>query len=1000
LFQAQLAYIIFTSGSTGRPKGVPVPHAGAVHLVDRARERVGFGAGDVWTLVHSFGFDFSVWEIWGALSQGGTLVVVPLDVAQAPHQLAELIRRESVSVLNQTPSAIRALTEILAPGSLPGSLPSLRRVICGGEAFPRELADELLGWGVPLWAFYGPTESTVWAAAGQVEAGEGGAGSVPLGRPLADHRLYVLDDGLAPVPVNVSGELHIAGPGLARGYFGDPALTAERFVPDPFGEAGERLYRTGDLVRRLPSGALDFLGRIDHQVKLRGFRIELGEIEAVLARHPAVAEAAVLLRRDLPGGDGLVAYAVPSAGSSAGAAEFQSYLAQRLPAYMVPAAFQILGSMPRSANGKLDRKALAALSLERTDGGAAKAPRTPAEELVAGIFTEALHLDRVGIEESFFELGGHSLLATHVAARVRALFSVELPLRTIFEAPTVAALAARIERRLAGGPDRTPERSPAIQPVQREGRLPLSFAQHRVWLLEQLQPGTALFNIPLAVRLRGELDRGLLTAALAEVVRRHETLRTAFHEVNGEPVPVFSPSAAPAFPIIDLQGLPAAAREREAERLALAEAQRPFDLGRSALFRSILIVLAAGEHLTLLTLHQLVGDGRSMRLLIGELGALYTAFRAGRPSPLPALAVQYADFAAWQRRHLSGDLLESELAWWRATLTGMPRVLDLPADHPRPPVRSVRGAVRTFAIERKTLDGLSKLSRQHGTTLFMILLAGFAALLQRVSGDGGQDDLAVGTPFAGRVRPETEPLIGFFLNTLALRVDLTGSPDLPALLQRVRETTLAAHAHQEIPFERLAEDLAPDQDLSRPPLVQVRFALRNAGAPILELPGFGLEVSPVPTGTAKLELTCSLTETDHGLAGTFTYARDLFDGPTIERLAAHFGRLLAAVVADPYRPLAELPLLSSGERHQLLTEWNDDGRAQVYVLDKRLEPVPLGCWGELYIAGGNGLTQGDQRLVRTGEIVRRLPNGDLELRSPGREEAAAEIDVAEGVGWS
>jgi len=879
-----LAYLIFTSGSTGQPKGVAIPHAGAVHLVDRARERVGFGPGDVWTLVHSFGFDFSVWEIWGALSQGGTLVVVPLEVAQSPEQLAALIRRERVTVLNQTPSAIRALAEVVEPGDFP----SLRRVICGGEAFPRDLADELLTWGIPIWAFYGPTESTVWAAAGQVTSESEGSGAVPLGRPLADHRLHVLDEGLQPVPAGAPGELHIAGPGLARGYFGDPALTAQSFVPDPFGAPGARLYRTGDLVRRLPTGTLDFLGRIDHQVKLRGFRIELGEIEAVLARHPAVQETAVVLRDDLPGGPGLASYVVGNGGED----PLRAWLHERLPAYMVPASFTFLESMPRTANGKLDRKTLAALPPERSERmelgnpSEADAPRTPAEELVAALFAEALDLPRVGVDANFFELGGHSLLATQIVSRIRAVFGVELPLRTVFEAPTVAALTRRIERKLAGtdadGRETLPP-IPLLAPDERQEQS-LSFAQERVWRFEQSQPGTALYNVPLALCLRGDLDRTTLTAALAEAVRRHETLR-ASGEVR--------------FPVVDLESLHAALREEEAERLSLEEAQRPFDLPTG--FRATLIALAPREHLLVLVLHQLFGDGRSMRLLLNELGALYVAFRAGRPSPLPELPIQYADFAAWQRRHLTGERLASGLAWWRAYLDGMPRALDLPTDRPHPAVRSVRGAVHDFAIEGETFRAVASLARRRGATPFMVLLAAFAAVLQRFT---GQDDLAVGTPIAGRTRPETELLIGLFARTLVLRVDLGKNPSFLELLGRVRESTLAAHAHQDVPFERLIEDLAP-HDPSRPPLVQALFSLRPATAP-LELPGFHLTTYDLPTGTTRFELICTLAETAHGLAGTLKYSRDLFEPPTIERLIEGFGQLLAEALADPEKPVTEL----------------------------------------------------------------------------------------------
>jgi hypothetical protein len=689
----------------------------------------------------------------------------------------------------------------------------------------------------------------------------------------------------------------------------------DSFPPEEGGEPGGRLYRTGDLARFLPDGRLDYLGRIDHQVKVRGYRIELGEIEVALARLPGVREAVVLAREDEPGEKRLVAYVVPGPEAAPEPAELRDALRKSLPEHMVPSAFVVLPELPRTPNGKLDRRALPAP--ERSAGSASTEPRTRAERRLAAIWAEVLDVPRVGREDRFFDLGGHSLLATRMVSRVRDAWGIDLPLRTVFERPALADLAAWIDLSLQ---DREGTEEPALARVSRDEPLPLSFAQQRLWFLDQLDPESPLYNIPVAVALTGGLDRGALTAALGEVVRRHESLRTTFQATAGEPVQVISESLDFALPLIDLSLLPEGTREREASRLADAEARRPFDLDRGPLLRAALLRQETGRHLLLLAMHHIVSDGWSLGVLVRELGVLYAALLEGRPSPLPELAVQYADFAAWQRAHLSGDLLEEELSWWRSQLAGMPPALELPTDHPRPAERSARGAVHDFRIGARELAGITGLAREQGATLFMTLLAAFAVLLQRA---GGQDDVVIGTPVAGRTRTETEPLIGFFVNTLALRIGLAGAPDFAALLERVRDTTLAAFAHQEVPFERLTEELAPERDRSRPPIFQVVLALQNAASDRLALPGLDLEVLPLSTGTAKFELSLVLSETVEGLAGAIEYGRDLFDPPTVARLAGHFARLLEAAAGEPGTPLVELPLLTPGERHQLLAEWND-----------------------------------------------------------------------------
>ena len=898
------AYVIFTSGSTGRPKGVVVPHAGLPSLAGALASVFGVGPGDRMLLFAPLAFDTSVFEILKALGSGATLCVAGQDDLLPGPGLLRLLQEERITRLTLTPSALAALPE--------EELPGVTSIAVAGEACPADLV-ERWGRGRRFFNCYGPTEHTVWSS---VALCTPSPRRPPIGRPVSDKRLAVLDPDGNPVPAGVPGELWVGGVGAARGYLNRPDLTAERFRPDPFAtEPGARSYRTGDLVRWLPDGNLDFLGRSDLQVKIRGFRIELEEIESVLAAHPAVRDAAVLARSE--GRDRrLVGYVVPRSGAAPTREELRAHLAERLPDYMVPAAWVTLDALPLTPSDKVDRQALARIAPAEVSGReGGTAPRTPVEEALAGIFAELLGLPRVGVGEDFFALGGHSLLAAQVLSRVHRIFGLELSVRTLFERPTVEALARRIEEagREAWGPE------PPLTARPRGGAVPLSFGQERLWIADQLGPGKPVYNIPLTLYLRGPLAVPALAEALEEIVRRHEALRTAFAAVAGEPVQIVSPPGARSLPLADLAGLPEGLGREEAGRLTREEALRPFDLSRGPLVRWALVRLGEEEHRLLLSLHHIVADGWSVGVLLEELAVLYGAFAAGRPSPLPELPLQLPDFALWQREWLAGGVLDAQLAWWRERLGGDLPVLTLPTDRPRPAAPSFRGATERLDLPADLADGLRDLSRRRGATLYMTLLAAFDVLLGR---HAGQDDLLVGSPVANRNRAELEGLIGFFVNTVVLRGDLAGDPGFAELAGRVREEALGAWAHQDVPFDKLALALASERDPSRSPLFQVSFGLDEAPRPPLALgPGLTLEAEGTATGTAKFDLSLTFQEVPGGLASSIEYAIDLFDAATVRRMLGHLATLLVGAVARPEARISDLPLLTAAERQEL-EAWN------------------------------------------------------------------------------
>ncbi|HEX5870931.1 MAG TPA: condensation domain-containing protein, partial [Longimicrobium sp.] len=711
----------------------------------------------------------------------------------------------------------------------------------------------------------------------------------------------------------------------ALGYLNQPELTAEKFVADPFAP-GAWLYRTGDRVRWRESAevrkwngdeaceasdgstlalshsrtfALEFLGRVDTQVKIRGFRVEPGEVEAVLRAWPGVREAAVVVREDVPGDKRLVAYV---AGEVA-ADEVREHLRGRLPEHMVPAAIVRMDTLPLTANGKLDRKALPAPELASA-GEKYVAPRTPVEEVLAGIWAEVLRLARVGVEEGFFDLGGHSLLAARVVSRVREVFGVELPLRALFEGPTVAQMAVRVEEiRRAGAP-----------------ALPLSFAQERLWFIDRMEPGSTTYNILMAWRLEGALDAAALERALCELVRRHEALRTVFRETDDGAAQVVAPFGAFHLPVEDLSALDPAGRGAMAVRRAAEDAARPFDLRRGPPLRASLLRLAADEHVLLICMHHVVCDEWSLGVLFSELAALYAAFRDGAPSPLAEPAVQYADYAAWEREQLRGGAMDAQLAYWTEALAGAPALLELPADRPRPAAQTYRGALERFELPPALLGRLTALARAEGATLYMVLLGAFQALLARTA---GSDDVVVGSPMAGRARRELEDVVGFFVNTLVLRTDLSGDPSFREVLRRVRAVTLGAYEHRDLPFERLVEALQPERSLGHSPLVQVMFVQENAGRAGRGMDGPGMRrLEPQGSQTSKFDLTLFVEPHPDGIRGAVEYSTDLFDRSTIQRMAGHLARVLEQVAGDAELRLSALDLLGEAERRTVVETWN------------------------------------------------------------------------------
>ncbi|HKS08031.1 MAG TPA: amino acid adenylation domain-containing protein [Pyrinomonadaceae bacterium] len=890
-----LAYISYTSGSTGTPKGVAVPHRGVVRLVNGDYAR--FGPDEVFLQFAPLAFDASTFEIWGSLLNGAQLVLMPPGIASLA-ELGRALAQFHVTTLWLTAGLFQQMVDEQLD-----ALSGLKQLLAGGDVLSPTHVRKFLETTTScrLINGYGPTENTTFTCCYAMDTDAEINGSIPIGRPITNTQVFILDENLRLSPPGFTGELYAAGDGLARGYHGRASLTAERFIPHPFStEPGARLYRTGDLVRYRADGNIEFIGRGDEQVKVRGFRIELGEVETAIARVPQVQQV-VVVARDYGNGDKrLVAYVV----GDVTVEKLQKTLHSTLPDYMVPQAFVILNELPLTPNGKVDHRALPAP--DEVHAPVDSAYRTPVEELLAGIWAAVLKVERVGVNDNFFELGGHSLLVTQLVSRAQAQFGAELPLKLFFESATLAAQAAAVEAALGS---ENGLQAPPIVPVSRDGNLPLSFSQQRLWFLYQLEPSTSAYNIPTAVRLTGALDSDALTRTLNELVRRHEILRTYYGMADGKPAQFVGPPTQIDIDLIDLSDVV----ESEPRMLELAseEASKPFDLTHPPLLRASLVRMGAEDHVLLLTVHHIVSDGWSQGVMVREVGKLYQAFTEGKESPLEDLPVQYADFAHWRRHWLAGDVLDQQLAYWRKQLAGDLPVLDLPLDHPRPEVQSFRGATVTTVLPPGLNESLGVICRREGVTLFMLLLASFKALLCRYS---GQDEIVIGVPIANRNNIETENLIGFFVNTLVMRTDLSGDPQFPDLLARVRKVTLEAYAHQDLPFEVLVEDLQPERSLSRNPLFQVMFQLENTPKEELPLPGLTMSPVAVEGVASQFDLSVDVVESEQGLAVTAEYSTDLFEAETIRTLLKRWEILLESIVAAPEQRLSELSLMDRSEQ--------------------------------------------------------------------------------------
>lgn len=916
-----IAYIIYTSGSTGKPKGVLIPHCNVVRLFAATQAWFQFNHNDVWSLFHSYAFDFSVWEIWGALLYGGSLVIIPYYVSRSPELFYNLLSQQKITVLNQTPSAFQQLIHLETSLTENKDL-SLRLIIFGGEALDIQ---SLKPWFAKhgdkfpqLVNMYGITETTVHVTYRPINIDDLNHPQKVIGCAIPDLQIHILNSQLQPVDIGIEGEIYVAGAGLARGYLNQPELTRERFIDHSFNDQSQvRLYKTGDLARYLANGDIEYLGRSDNQVKIRGFRIELGEIETLLNQHPNLRAAKVIAREDRLNDKKLVAYIISISQENSHPEicnQIRNYLKQQLPDHMIPAAFVVLDAFPLTNNGKIDERALPTpdFSAYRTNY---IAPRNPREEILAKIWSQVLQVENIGINDNFFELGGHSLLATQIISRIRQILNIEIPLNLLFEFPRIGDISPHI-----GILEQTDDKplTSAIEPRQQQENLPLSFAQQRLWFLDQLQPHSTAYNLSYSFQIQGSLNLMVLEKSIIEIIKRQQILRTNFIAREGQPTQIISNDIDFHLSIIDLQSIPTEQQKIEIDKIVNQTAETPFNLVEDCLFSVKLLRLKTESHLLLFNIHHIIFDGWSFGILFTELKAIYTAYSQDLSSPLPPLPIQYADFTLWQKKWLTGAILESQLNYWQQQLDGTLPILALPIDRPRPRLQTYQGAIKSLPISLELTTSIKLLSQSEGVTVFMTLLTVFKILLCRYS---GQEDIIVGTPIAGRNRSEIEGLMGFFVNTLALRSDLSDNPNFRELLTREKQICLQAYTHQDVPFEQLVEVLQPERDLSHTPIFQVMFALQNATIAELELPNLTITPLQPTVQTAKFDLTLSMEERDGKLIGEWEYNTDLFDSETIERMMGNFQMLLSGILANPEQNIWQLPLLTEAEKQEILVEW-------------------------------------------------------------------------------
>ncbi|MCI5223221.1 MAG: amino acid adenylation domain-containing protein, partial [Candidatus Electrothrix sp. AR4] len=911
-----LAYVIYTSGSTGTPKGVMIEHQALTNFLSDMGHRTALLPIDHLLALTTLSFDIATLELYLPLSIGACVDLITRQTATDAEQLKAAIQDSSITAAQATPATWKMLLDSGWQQTQPLT------VLCGGEAISPELGRQLSENSEQLWNVYGPTETTVWSTAHNIT--DNPDHPTYIGRPIANTRIYLLDRNNQIQPVGVPGELCIAGDGLARGYLNRPELTAEKFIEIKLFGKTERIYRTGDLARWKPDGTLEYLGRIDHQVKLRGFRIELGEIETALTQHEAVSEA-VVVPHEREGNKSLAAYITETNAlkmeDEPSSADLRGFLKETLPDYMIPASFTVLERLPLTPNGKIDRKALPEPNL--SESGEITAPRTETEMMLAALWSDVLKFEVTNVTTHFFEVGGHSLLATRLASRIRDTFEVDLPLRSIFEYPVLANLAECLDGQRRG------EAPPPIEPRPDSAPLTISHAQHRLWFLSRLEGKSATYNMPSAVRLTGKLDINALGKTFAILTERHQSLRMQFPEIDGEATIQLIPPYTP-LTVTDLSHLSKNEQEHELHRRIRNHMDRPFDIAEGPLLRLNLLILGQQEHALLINIHHIISDGWSMDVLKREWMNIYAALSKEEKPELKPLPIQYADYAAWQKKHLSGELLDNQLEWWMKQLDGAPPLLELPVDHARPAVRSPCGAHLRSRINQQLTGKLRKIGHKREATLFMTLLTAFNVLLRRHS---GQNDISIGTPIANRTDNRTEELIGFFVNTLVFRTRFEDKISFMDLLGQTRSTALGAYARQDVPFEQLVERLSPERSLSHNPLFQVMFILQNNEDAELSLPGLKIEPLEQNLSMAKFDLTLSVDESDDGLLLTWEYTTDLFEASTVQCMADHFVILLEKITQNPEDDIDTLPLLTEAETNQLI-EWNRT--AEEYPKDKTL----------------------------------------------------------------